>query len=370
MLSNGNLLHFGAGALGLGLVSNYASKAGLKVIVSNRSDGQSKVRNEKLQKDKKFCIHDLRGNLVNEVNLETLIWSDKDPDEISNYLKDPETLFLTTSLRLNSAIEAIAEPVKNGLLARDGTSPPICIMACENDIETRFFREAIIKGSPQAEIDKIDSVSIFSQCSVDKICRGPHTDESTGNIIVYAEEFTEWIIEVPSGKTIDKHKSILESLPGVQFVNNVEPYKQRKLQLLNGPHYLIAIHALSFDNLSLDHYLTTTEGKTVLGEILKEALDCFTVNSTAAFSNVDLNTYTKAVSQRFKAAPDTVTRILKRFKPKTLELFFSSLHLKSTASALQYCIQKNSAPHITSKTTYMIAELIKEQKYPSEPENS
>jgi fructuronate reductase len=136
-----------------------------------------------------------------------------------------------------------------GLLARrDAGAGPITIVPCDNlvksgEITRRVIEElgAAVDESLQAWIDEFVGVVTTM---VDRITPRP-TDEDIATVAevtgvcdrapVVTEPFTEWVIE---GDFVAGRPAWEES--GATFVDDIVPFEQRKLWLLNGSHSLMA----------------------------------------------------------------------------------------------------------------------------------
>jgi len=132
---------------------------------------------------------------------------------------------------------------------RDAGAGSIAIVPCDNlPANGSVIRDAVLAHSEPALARWIDDNVSFVSTMVDRI-----TPATTDADIAIAEEllgwhdavpvvtepFTEWVLQgdFPAGRP-EWEKA------GAQFVDDVEPYEQRKLWMLNGAHTLLAYRGL------------------------------------------------------------------------------------------------------------------------------
>jgi fructuronate reductase len=155
------------------------------------------------------------------------------------------------SLRDNASGPVRTAPGRlvSGLLARAAAGGgPIAIVPCDNlpgngEVAARVVREMAEAVGPEA-VSAVDRLAAFVTTMVDRITPRA-TDEDvqtvygeTGHrdaVPVVTEPFSEWVVagEFPAGRPGWDDA-------GAVFVEDVEPFEQRKLWLLNGSHSLLA----------------------------------------------------------------------------------------------------------------------------------
>ena len=146
---------------------------------------------------------------------------------------------------------------------------PITIMCCDNIrqngivLETQFL--AYLYQTNQYELaDWVRENVYFPSCMVDRITpRTTHVLREEveelypdfGYNAIQCEEYTQWVIE-------DKFASDFPDLAevGVTITNNLEPYEETKIRILNGGHTSLAyIGVLSgYDTVSYTHLTLPT----------------------------------------------------------------------------------------------------------------
>ncbi|CAH0537317.1 mannitol dehydrogenase family protein [Vibrio marisflavi] len=172
------------------------------------------------------------------------------------YCIDPATGTLDTNNPV--IIEDIAQPNKpksalgyivQGLkLRRDRQLPPVTVMSCDNLQENgRVAKQAVLAFARLVEPELsqwIENNVSFPNTMVDRIVPAttPETLDEIARLVgvndpcgVACEPFRQWVIEdnfVAGRPSWD--------LAGAQFVDNVAPYEEMKLRMLNGSHSFLA----------------------------------------------------------------------------------------------------------------------------------
>ncbi|KAL0568373.1 hypothetical protein V5O48_013620 [Marasmius crinis-equi] len=225
-------IQFGAGNIGRGFIGAVLSKAGLRVVFA---DVQEKVINA-LNKDGKYNVHILGDD--DETTIETIedvgAINSLDMKAIEEVAKQP-LVIVTTAVgpgilpRLGKAFATIIRTRKDNGLG------PINVVACENLQNASLkLREAVYKELSDEEKEFADNNVGFAVCSVDRIV--PPFDPEGHILDVGVEPFYEWNVDAKSLKRTNPHSDIT----GMNIVNNLEAYVQRKLFTLNCGHAITA----------------------------------------------------------------------------------------------------------------------------------
>ena len=124
-------------------------------------------------------------------------------------------------------LKFVAPHILAGLALRDPAAPPLQVMACENAIgATDQLREHIVALAGDGW-DAVASRAVFANTAVDRIV--PAQPAGAG-VDVTVEPFFEWAIErQPFGDDPP-------NIPGAHFVDDLEPYIERKLFTVNTGH--------------------------------------------------------------------------------------------------------------------------------------
>ncbi|MFC3053296.1 mannitol dehydrogenase family protein [Kordiimonas pumila] len=365
-------IHIGTGALGLGLPVWLCSTLQFSVILANRSEqSRSYNRNLLIKNQKQYRVvpqgQHKQGDIV---SISDLIFYDQEQDKFFDAIAHPNTYIITTALK-----EAVLKPSFVSLMCaalshrlKRHIKKPLYIICCENIICSRQFRDAV-----QLQIGfPLPSYIQFLPCVVDRVCATPSVTlkpDGYSEVLVEVERYARWYIERPKLTSSKELQKNLTQSPvaktAIQFTENIEWEKTRKLILINGPHLLIAINARAANYSRLDSYLKhDADAAYILEDLLQEASDALQCIEFERNATLTLSISTSDISQRFRENPDLVNRVLARFQnPKQLEAFLKDLYKKVSQWALTYQKEFNEAPNQTSRTLFLLTSLINYDRY-------
>lgn len=221
-------IHFGAGNIGRGFIGYLLSKSGYEVT-----------------------FVDIAKPLVDQINqfgtyqvitLSTTSEKEKIDHVDAIYLNATEQLqeavlktdLITLSIGANN-LKATGKLLQKLLKVRQEKNPEesLDIIACENALfATDILKESILEDADAAFKAYLEKYVGFPNSAVDRIVPNVNMKKDSP-IDVAVEDFFEWDVE--SGKI--KHNP---NIQGVDYVENLAPYLERKLFLLNGAHAAIA----------------------------------------------------------------------------------------------------------------------------------
>lgn len=189
-----------------------------------------------------------------------------------------------------------------GLLARrEAGAGPLTILPCDNlpangEVAATVVRELANKVDPTL-VEWIDEHVDFATTMVDRIT--PGTTETDRELVreqrgvadaapVVTEPFSEWVIagEFPAGKPAWEDV-------GAQLVEEVGPYEQRKLLLLNGAHSLLAYAGSVLGHSTVDEAITDERCRGWVQQLWDEATASLTL------PEAELADYRTALVTRF-----------------------------------------------------------------------
>lgn len=216
-------VHFGAGNIGRGFIGYLLSKSGYEITFVDIS----KELVESINNYKRYNAIILKDNVEKEVvkNIKAIHIDDK--EKLSKAILDAD--IITTSVGANN-LKSIGEKLINYLKIRKAnTDKPLNIMACENALfATNILKDTVLKNSDEDFIEDVNQKIGFPNTAVDRIVPNVEIKKELP-IDVAVEDFYEWDIE---------KKAIIGDLniKGAELVDDLEPYIERKLFLLNGAH--------------------------------------------------------------------------------------------------------------------------------------
>lgn len=216
-------VHFGAGNIGRGFIGSLLYKSGYDIYFVD----VFKELVDNINKFKSYNIFILGNDIKREVVDGVKAIHIDDEENLLKVIEDADVI--TTSVGVNN-LYGIGEKLAYYLEKRfEKNDLPLDIMACENALfATNILKDSIYKNSSETLKKYLDEKVGFPNTAVDRIV--PNVDiEKETPIDVAVEEFFEWDIEK------DAVKGDFD-IKGCELVDDLEPYIERKLFLLNGSH--------------------------------------------------------------------------------------------------------------------------------------
>ncbi|WP_270352283.1 mannitol-1-phosphate 5-dehydrogenase [Microbacterium testaceum] len=213
-------VHFGAGNIGRGFVGLLLHEGGYDLVFSDVSAALVAAINDASS----YTVHEVgEGGVDKQVTDFRAIDSSVDAEALVDEIATADVV--TTAVG-PTILKFVAPHIVAGLALRDPSLAPLQIMACENAIgATDQLREHVVELAGESW-DALASRSVFANTAVDRIVPA----QAQGGVDVTVEPFYEWAIErAPFGDT-PPH------IPGAHFVDDLEPYIERKLFTVNTGH--------------------------------------------------------------------------------------------------------------------------------------
>jgi mannitol-1-phosphate 5-dehydrogenase len=206
-----------------GFVAEFLHKSGYEVVFVDVMDSVI----DALQKTPKYTVTEIsdKGSHTTEITNYRALNSKHEEGKVVEEIASADTVTCAVGPNI---LKFIAPVIAKGLDART-LDYPVAVIACENAIfATNNLRDFILpKISPETK-SKIDSVARFANSAVDRIV--PHQDSDAG-LNVKIESFYEWCVELPPFKGVQEPK-----VHAIHYVENLEPYIERKLFTVNTGH--------------------------------------------------------------------------------------------------------------------------------------
>lgn len=165
-------------------------------------------------------------------------------------------------------LKFIAEPVAKAIAARKDL-PPLAVIACENAINAtstwRGFIEAYIKDKLGNEelLKDMDKHARYANSAIDRIV--PQQPEGAGlNVLI--EKFFEWCVE----QKPFENGGVKPDIHGVHYVDDLEPYIERKLFTVNTSHATAAYYGRYRGKQFIHEALADKEIHDIVRDTLKE----------------------------------------------------------------------------------------------------
>ena len=260
--------------------------------------------------------------------LNLIDWS-KDKEDAENILSNPDievvTITVTESgyyISENNKLNLNLEIVKNNIEKKESTiifsyllnalkkrmksiDKEITLLCCDNIRENGVMLKNALKdyleNSKELELlEWVNKKVSFPSCVVDRITPRPPSDlkkeiadnfDINENCSVMAETFIQWVIE---DNFIGKRPE-LEKV-GVQFVQNVFPYEEAKIRILNGAHVALSYFGALKKYVTYDAAILDKELQQYFFELERKEI----IPALGNDAPFDLEEYMMIIFDRFK----------------------------------------------------------------------
>jgi mannitol-1-phosphate 5-dehydrogenase len=220
-------VHFGAGNIGRGFIGSLLSQSGYEVVFVDVNEEVVRLLNER--KEYRVLIADESGKeeIIRNVSA---VNSQTESDKVIHYLTEAD--LVTTAVGPN-ILPIISSILAEGLRKRLSVNQkPVNIIACENMIGgTTFLKENVFEKISEEEKSLFEKHYGFLDCAVDRIVPN---QKNSDPLAVTVEPFFEWVVE---------QKNVVGDIPnvkGMQLVDELMPYIERKLFTVNTGHAMAA----------------------------------------------------------------------------------------------------------------------------------
>lgn len=224
-------VHFGAGNIGRGFVACFLHKSGYEVVFA---DVVPEVV-DKLNTNKSYKVIEVgtEGTVEEVITNYRAINSGTNAEDLAKEIATADVV--TCSVGPN-ILRFIAPNIAAGIQLRSDDLEPLTVIACENMINATtaladFIKEP--KNTPASSLETHNKRVRYANSAIDRIV--PAQDANAG-LNVKLEKFYEWVVEqLPfEGKN--------PPIKGIHWVDELEPYIERKLYTVNTGHATAAYH--------------------------------------------------------------------------------------------------------------------------------
>ena len=287
--------HFGAGNIGRGFVGLLLHEAGYEVVFAD----VNATLIDALHAAPSYRVFEVGGeSSVHEVDNFRALNSDIQTEELVGEIATAD--IVTTAVGPN-ILRFVAPVIAAGLLRRSPELPPLPVIACENAINaTDSLAEQVWAHVPPAERAAVTARVVFANTAVDRIVPGQSRD---AGIDVTVETFAEWVIERGG------FAGSLPDIPGVTFVDNLEPFIERKLFTVNTGHATIAYFGHLAGATTISEALELSVVRDAARRVLEETSGLLVAKH--GLDEVAQRAYREKILTRFEnpALQDTVVRV-------------------------------------------------------------
>ncbi|EME7093407.1 mannitol-1-phosphate 5-dehydrogenase [Enterococcus faecium] len=288
-------VHFGAGNIGRGFIGEVLAANGFEITFVDVNHTIIDALNERKEYEieladeskKKITVKNVKG-INNQTNPEKVI------QEIA------EADLVTTAIGPN-ILPFIAELIAKGIQEREkeGSTTSLDIIACENMIGgSAFLEKEVYKYLPETSFT--DKYIGFPNAAVDRIVPLQHHEDP---LFVQVEPFKEWVID----DSQRKNKKI--QLKGVLYVDDLEPYIERKLFSVNTGHATVAYTGALLGYQTIDEAMQDALVVAQLKSVLQETGSLLIAKW--GFDAEQHHAYIEKIIHRFqnKNISDAITRV-------------------------------------------------------------
>ncbi|GGH84764.1 mannitol-1-phosphate 5-dehydrogenase [Pullulanibacillus pueri] len=220
-------VHFGAGNIGRGFIGNLLYHSGYRTCFVDVNAEIVDLINEKQQYRVVLADDSQEENIIKDV---TAINSQTDPEKVVDAIVKAD---LVTAAVGPTILPLISGLISEGLKKRlSENNEPLNIIACENMIGgSTLLKEKVYEKITDEEKQAFDRQYGFPDAAVDRIVPNQKNEDK---LMVKVEPFYEW--------AVDQSKIVGEKPPvkGITYVDDLNPYIERKLFTVNTGHAITA----------------------------------------------------------------------------------------------------------------------------------
>jgi mannitol-1-phosphate 5-dehydrogenase len=236
-------VHFGAGNIGRGLIGEVLNKDGFEITFIDIN--QELI--DYLNANGKYVIEyaDEKGTQVEIDNVSALNILADEKDIVNRVL---EADLITTSIGMEN-LKKISKLMAKCLVARGLANKKIDLIANENAINATDQLKNEIQTQVSEDVWKMILKNTgFVNSAIDRQALSKDVD---GLNIPVVEPYREWVVE----KSKFKNAYVLEQLKNVICVDDLKPYIERKLYIVNAGHAIAAYVGYIFEKRTVQEAL-------------------------------------------------------------------------------------------------------------------
>jgi mannitol-1-phosphate 5-dehydrogenase len=225
-------VHFGAGNIGRGFVACFLHNSGYEVIFAEVND----TTVQKLNAQKSYKVIEVGADGTSESTITNYRAINSRLNEAA-LVQEIATADLVTCSVGPHILKFLAPVIAKGIDARSTDLTPVAVIACENAIGATDTLAEFIKAPENTNPDRLadyDQRARFANSAIDRIV--PAQDPDAG-LDVRLEKFYEWVVE--RTPFADHEPPAIE---GIHWVDNLQPFIERKLYTVNTGHATAAYH--------------------------------------------------------------------------------------------------------------------------------
>ncbi|MFE4226326.1 mannitol-1-phosphate 5-dehydrogenase [Arthrobacter sp. NPDC056886] len=287
-------VHFGAGNIGRGFVGLLLHEAGYEVVFADVADALI----TQLAAADSYQVHEVGENpAVRTIdNFRALNSGTQEADVVAEIA----TADIVTTAVGPHILKFVAPVIAKGITARAPGLPPLQVMACENAINATDILKSEVAAQWDPAAGSLDAAAVFANTAVDRIV--PNQEAGQG-LDVTVETFYEWVID----RTPFTGQAPV--IPGATFVDDLEPYIERKLFTVNTGHAAAAYFGFEAGLGKISEAMADQDVAADVRAVLDETKELLVAKH--GFNRGDQEAYVEKILGRFSNPhlPDTVNRV-------------------------------------------------------------
>ncbi|KID88995.1 mannitol-1-phosphate 5-dehydrogenase [Metarhizium guizhouense ARSEF 977] len=225
-------VHFGAGNIGRGFVACFLHNSGYEVVFADVVDSLI----DKINSSPSYKVVEVgsEGTTENTITNYRAINSKTHEEDLINEIATAEVV--TCSVGPN-ILKFIAPVIAKGIDRRSNDDAPLHVIACENAIGATDTLAKHIKDPRNTAPERLEDHHLrarYANSAIDRIV--PAQDPNAG-LDVTLEKFFEWVVDKTPFQDVG-----IPSIEGINWVDNLAPFIERKLYTVNTGHATAAYH--------------------------------------------------------------------------------------------------------------------------------
>lgn len=287
-------VHFGAGNIGRGFIGEILAKNGYEITFVDINE----TIIEALKQRQSYTI-ELADESKEQMTIQKVTGLNNATKPEDVVLAIAQADLVTTAIGPN-ILPRIAPLIAQGIQQRQkqNNQQPLDVIACENMIGgSTFLGEEVKKHT--TDLAFLQQKIGFPDAAVDRIVPEQHHADP---LFVQVEPFSEWVVQAAGCKSAIR-------LNGVNYVENLEPYIERKLFSVNTGHATVAYTGAlqGYDTIdeAMQDYLVVAQLRSVLQETGRLLVEKW------GFDETEHQAYIQKIIQRFqnKYISDAIRRV-------------------------------------------------------------
>ncbi|QIX00902.1 hypothetical protein AMS68_006419 [Peltaster fructicola] len=249
-------IHFGGGNIGRGFVAELLHNSGFEVVFVDVVDALI----DNLKKTKSYEVTEIgeEGERKFHIDNYRALNSKHEMEQVIHEIATADTVTCAVGPNI---LKFIAEPIAKGIEART-KSEPLAVIACENMIGGTDALKGFIEAKLSEDGKKsLGTKAHFANSAIDRIVPVQPADAGL-NVLI--ESFYEWCVEEKP------FKGNPPAIKGVHFVDDLQPYIERKLFTVNTGHATAAYYGYNRGKKYIHEVLADKELHDIVRATLSE----------------------------------------------------------------------------------------------------